>query len=81
MPSVHTHSDTLTGGLAHGIWPKLAALHNSGNPLGLLLQIARYHDGCIPLQIHSQRVFLLTAVEHFKRPVIRFERSTPGISN
>jgi cytochrome P450 len=66
MASVKTHSDTLAGGLAHGIWPKLAALHNSGNPLGLLLQIARYHDGCIPLRIHSQRVFLLTAVEHFK---------------
>jgi cytochrome P450 len=51
---------------AQGIWPKLAALHNSGNPLGLLLQIARHHDGCIPLQIQSQRVFLLTEVEHFK---------------
>jgi cytochrome P450 len=66
MPSTHTYSDMLTGGSARGIWPKLAALHNSGNPLGLLLQIARYHDGCIPLQIRSQRVFLLTEAEHFK---------------
>ncbi len=64
MPSAHTHSQARA--TAQGIWPKLAALHNSGNPLGLLLQIARYHDGCIPLQIQSQRVFLLTEVEHFK---------------
>ena len=67
MPSAQTHPDTHAGGSAYGIWPKLAALHNSGNPLGLLLQMARYHDGCIPLQMRSQRVFLLTEAEHFKR--------------
>ena len=56
----HSHDDD------RGIWPKLAALHNAGNPLGLLLQMARHHDGCIPLQMRSQRVFLLTEAEHFK---------------
>jgi cytochrome P450 len=66
MPSAQTHLDTHADGSAQGIWPKLAALHNSGNPLGLLLQMARYHDGCIPLQMRSQRVFLLTEAEHFK---------------
>ncbi len=66
MPSAQTHLDTYADGTAQGIWPKLAALHNSGNPLGLLLQMARYHDGCIPLQVRSQRVFLLTEAEHFK---------------
>jgi cytochrome P450 len=66
MSSAQIHPDTHAGGSAHGIWPKLAALHNSGNPLGLLLQMARYHDGCIPLQMRSQRVFLLTEAEHFK---------------
>ena len=40
MPSAQTHPDTHAGGSAYGIWPKLAALHNSGNPLGLLLQMA-----------------------------------------
>jgi cytochrome P450 len=52
---------------AYGIWPKLAALHKAGNPLGLLLQMARHHDGCIPLQMRSQKVFLLTEAQHFKR--------------
>jgi cytochrome P450 len=66
MPSAQTHSDTHAGGSAYGIWPKLAALHNAGNPLGLLLQMARHHDGCIPLQMRSQRVFLITEAEHFK---------------
>jgi cytochrome P450 len=67
LPGAQAHTDTRAGGSSHGIWPKLAALHNSGNPLGLLLQMARYHDGCIPLQMRSQRVFLLTEAEHFKR--------------
>jgi len=66
MPSAQTHPDTHAGGSAYGIWPKLAALHNSGNPLGLLLQMARHHDGCIPLQMRSQRVFLITEAQHFK---------------
>ncbi len=62
----NTPSNTRPVGSAHGIWPKLAALHNSGNPLGLLLQMARYHDGCIPLRMQSQRVLLLTEVEYFR---------------
>jgi cytochrome P450 len=66
MPSAQIHSDTHAGGSAYGIWPKLASLHNAGNPLGLLLQIARHHDGCIPLQMQSQRVFLITEAQHFK---------------
>ena len=66
MLSAQTHPDTHAGGSAYGIWPKLAALHNSGNPLGLLLQMARHHDGCIPLQMRSQRVFLITEAQHFK---------------
>jgi hypothetical protein len=66
MPSAHNHRDTHAGGSAYGIWPKLAALHNSGNPLGLLLQMARHHDGCIPLRMQSQRVFLITEAQHFK---------------
>ena len=66
MPSAQTHPDTHAGGSAYGIWPKLAALHNSGNPLGLLLQMARHHDGCIPLRMQSQRVFLITEAQHFK---------------
>ena len=66
MSSAQTYQDTRAGGPAYDIWPKLAALHNSGNPLGLLLQMARHHDGCIPLQMRSQRVFLLTEAQHFK---------------
>jgi cytochrome P450 len=50
-----------------GIWSKLAALQNAGNPLGLLLQIARNGRGCIPLQMGSQRVLLVTAPEDFKQ--------------
>jgi cytochrome P450 len=67
MGSAPTQSDTAAGKSSYGIWPKLARLHDSGNPLGLLLQMARYHNGCIPLQMRSQRVFLLTEAEHFKR--------------
>ncbi len=51
---------------APGIWRKLAVLRNSGNPLALLMQLARRGDGCLPLQVKPQRVFLFTAVEHFK---------------
>src|ERR1700691_456028 len=50
-----------------GIWTKLAVLQNASDPLALLLQMARNHRGCIPLQIGSQRVFVLTAAEHFKQ--------------
>ena len=49
-----------------GVWFKLAALHNSEDPLGLLMQLSRHYGGCIPLRMHSQRVFLLTEVEYFK---------------
>ena len=59
---------------AYGIWPKLAALHNAGNPLGLLLQMARHHDGCIPLQMRSQKVFLLTEAQHFNERIGKFTR-------
>ena len=59
-------SQSRAGGEPQGIWPKLAALQNAGNPLALLLQMARNHSGCIPLRFGSQRVFLLTAAEHFK---------------
>jgi cytochrome P450 len=49
-----------------GIWRKLAVLRNSGNPLDLLMQLARRRDGCLELQDQSQRIFLFTAVDHFK---------------
>ena len=53
-----------------GVWFKLAALHNSENPLGLLMQLSRHYGGCIPLRMRSQRVFLLTEVEHFKHVLL-----------
>jgi cytochrome P450 len=55
------------GDYSRGIWSKLAMLQNAGDPLTLLLQIARNRRGCIPLQMGSQRVFLLTAAEQFKQ--------------
>jgi cytochrome P450 len=53
-------------GSLHGIWRKLSVLRNSSNPLALVMQLAQQRGGCLPLRHQSQRVFLLTAVEHFK---------------
>lgn len=55
------------GDYSRGIWSKLAMLQNAGDPLTLLLQIARNRRGAIPLQMGAQRVFLLTAAEQFKQ--------------
>ena len=44
-----------------GLWFKLAALQNAADPLSLFLMMARNAPGCIPLQMGSQRVFVLTA--------------------
>jgi len=54
------HDDT-------GIWFKLAALQNAADPLNLLLLMARNAPGCIPLQMGSQRVFVVTAPDYFKQ--------------
>ncbi len=60
----HSHDDD------RGIWSKLGALRGSRDPLRLLLQLARLHDGCIPIRTCSQRVLLLSKPEHFKHVLV-----------
>src|SRR5689334_19546955 len=57
-------------GNAQGIWSNLGVLHGSRDPLRLLMQLARLHNGCIPVRSGSQRVLLLTEAEHFKHVLV-----------
>jgi cytochrome P450 len=55
---------------SQGIWSNLGTLLRSSDPLRLLVQLARYHAGCIRIRMRSRRVLLLTEIDQFKHVLV-----------
>ena len=64
----HVYSQTL--GEEESIWFKILPFINADEPMGVLMQLSERHGGCIPIKMRSERIFLLSDVEHIRHVLV-----------
>ncbi len=57
-------------GEEQSIWFKLTPLLYSDNPMQVLMQMSQKYGGVIPVNLKTQKIFLLSDVDHFKRVLV-----------
>lgn len=62
------YSQTL--GEEQSIWFKISPFINADDPMAVLMRLAGRHGGCIPISLRSERIFILSEVEHFRRVLV-----------
>ncbi|CAN1725160.1 Cytochrome P450 [Hyphomicrobium sp. 1Nfss2.1] len=59
-----------TLGDEQSIWFKISPFTNTDDPMGILTRLAARHGGCIPVSFRSERIFILSEVDHFRRVLV-----------
>jgi len=68
VTEAHVYSQTL--GEEESIWFKILPFINADEPMGVLMQLSERHGGCIPIKMRSERIFLLSDVEHIRHVLV-----------
>jgi cytochrome P450 len=64
----HAYSQTL--GEEQSIWFKISPFINAEDPMSILVRLCQRHRGCIPINMRSERIFILSEIEHARRVLV-----------
>ncbi|MFN3624211.1 MAG: cytochrome P450 [Hyphomicrobium sp.] len=59
-----------TLGEEQSIWFKISPFVSTDDPMSVLMRLAGKHGGCIPISLRSERIFILSEVEHFRHVLV-----------
>lgn len=62
------YSQTL--GEEQSVWFKISPFINAEDPMAILTRISKRYGGCIPINFRSERIFILSEVEHARHVLI-----------
>lgn len=63
-----TYSQTL--GEEESIWFKISPLLDAADPMGVLMRTCERYGGCIPINMRSEKIYLLSEVEHIRHVMV-----------
>lgn len=62
------YSQTL--GEEQSIWFKISPFINAEDPMAVLMRLSARHGGCIPINFRSERIYILSEVEHARHVLV-----------
>ncbi|MFA6139249.1 MAG: cytochrome P450, partial [Hyphomicrobium sp.] len=62
------YSQTL--GEEQSIWFKISPFINADDPMAVLMRLSARHGGCIPINLRSEKIYILSEIEHIRRVLV-----------
>ena len=63
-----TYSQML--GEEQSIWFKISPFIDADEPMDVLMRLSERHGGCIPIKMRSERIYLLSDIEHIRHVLV-----------
>ncbi len=68
--TVEAQAYSQTLGDEQSIWFKVAPFIKADDPMAMLTHLSRRHGGCIPIGLRSEKIYILSEVEHVRQVLV-----------